>query len=106
MEQKDPLKEILDGIDQVHESVDLEHVILKTIKKQDMRQLQIERYKSNGIRAMYVSSILTVILAILFSMPDSVLTIERSIVTFSATTLVLLILFVQVELGKSKVFNH
>ncbi|MFS4447865.1 hypothetical protein [Maribacter sp. 2307UL18-2] len=106
MEDKDHLKEILGNIDQVNEPIDLEGVILKTIQKHESSKVQIARYKANGFKAIIVSGILIVILGILFSLPSSVRTFEHSIVTYTSIVLTLLVIFIQLEMGKAKIFNN
>lgn len=106
MEDKDHLKEIFGNIDQVHEPIDLEAVILKTIQKHERSKVQIAHYKANGCKAIIVSGILIVILGILFSRPSSVNTFEHSIVTYTSIVLTLLVIFIQLEMGKEKIFNN
>jgi len=106
MEDKDHLKEILVKIDEVNEPIDLEVTILKAIQKQESSKLQIARYKAKGIKALVVSGILIVVLGILFSLPSNVRTIEHSIVTYTSIILILLVLFIQLEMGRTKIFNN
>lgn len=106
MENKDHLKELLGSIDQINESIDLEAVILKTIQKEEVLKTRIARYKANGSKALIVSGFLIVVLGILFSLPNHVRTLEHSIVTYASTALVLLIIFIQLEMGKTKIFNN
>jgi hypothetical protein len=106
MEDKDHLKEILGNIDQVNEPIDLETVILKAMQAQKRSKVQIARYISNGKKALIVSSMLIVVLAILFSLPNSVRTVKHSIVTYTSIILILLVLFIQLEMGRTKIFNN
>lgn len=106
MEDKDQLKEILRSIDQINEPIDLEEAILKVIQKQESSKVQIVRYKSKGIKALIVSGILIVVLGILFSLPSSVRTFEHSIVTYTSIIITLLIIFIQLEMLKTKIFNN
>jgi len=107
MEDKDYLlKEILGKIDEVNEPIDLEEVILKAIQKQESSKFQIARYKAKGIKALIVSVILIVVLGILFSLPSNVSTVEHSIVTYTSIILMLIVLFIQLEMGGTKIFNH
>lgn len=106
MEDKDRLKEILGKIDEVNEPIDLEEAILKTIHKQESSKLQIARYKAKGIKAFIVSGILIVVLGFLFSLPSNVRTVEHSIVTYTSIILILLVFFIQLEMGGTKIFNN
>ena len=106
MEDKDHLKKILGKIDKVNEPIDLEGVILKAIQKQESSKLQIAYYKAKGIKAFMVSVILIVVLGILFSLPNSVRSVEHSIITYTSIILVLIVLFIQLEMGGSKLFNN
>lgn len=106
MENIDHLKEILGNIDQVNEPIDLEMVILKEIQAQERSKVQIVRYKTNGIKALIVSGILIVVLGILFSLSSNVRSLEYSSVMYTSIALVLLILFVQLETGETKIFNN
>lgn len=106
MESKDHLKEILGGIDEVNEPIDLERTILNTIQKEENSKEQIARYKANSFKALVVSGILIVILGILFSQSSSVRSIEYSIVTYTSIILILFVLFVQLEMGGTKIFNN
>ncbi len=106
MEDKDHIKEILGNIDQVNEPIDLEGVILRAIQEQESSKVQIARYKVNGIKALKVSGILIVVLGILFSLPSSVRTVEHSIITYTSIILILLVLFIQLEMGRTRIFNN
>ncbi len=106
MEDKDHLKEILGSIDQINEPIDLEEAILKTIGKQESSKAQIASYKANGFKAIIVSGILIVVLGILFSLPSRVRTVEHSIITYTSIIITLLIIFIQLEMGKSKIFSN
>jgi hypothetical protein len=106
MENKDHLKEILGNIDKINEPIDLEGAILKVIQKQESSKIQIAHYKAKGIKALIVSGILIIVLGILFSLPSSVRTVEHSIVTYTSIILILFVLFVQLEMGRTKIFNN
>lgn len=106
MEDKDHLKEILKNVDQINEPIDLEGVILKTIKEQESSKVQIARYKANGFKALIVSGILIVVLGILYSLPSYVRTVEHSIVTYTSVIITLFVIFIQLEMSKSKIFNN
>ena len=106
MEKKDHLKEILGSIDEVNEPIDLEGVILKSIQEQESSKVQIARYKAKGLKALIVSGMLIVVLGILFSLPSSVRTVEHSIVTYTSIILILLVLFIQLEMGKTNFLNN
>jgi protein-S-isoprenylcysteine O-methyltransferase Ste14 len=106
MEDKDRLKEILGKIVEVNEPIDLEGVILKAIQKQESLKLQIARYKAKGIKALIVSGFLIVVLGILFSFPSNVRTVEHSIVTYTSIILILIVLFLQLEMGGTKIFDN
>lgn len=106
MENKDHLKEIFCNIDQINEPIDLEAVILKSIKEQERVRSQITRYKINGIRALSVSVVLVIVLAILYSLPNSVQSFEYSSIKYISIILTLLVLFVQLEMGGTKLFNN
>ena len=106
MENKDHLKEILGNIDQINEPIDLEEAILKTIQKQESSKAQITRYKANGFKALILSAILVLVLGILFSLPSSVRTLEHSIITYTSIVLTLLVIFIQLEMAKTKIFNN
>ena len=99
MEYKDHLKEILAKIGQVNESIDLEEIILNAIQKEEYSKAQIARYKRKGIKALVASVILIIVLAIQFSMPSSVRSVEYAIIIYTSLILVLFILFVQIEMG-------
>ncbi len=105
MEDKDPLKEILSNLDQINEPIDLEDAILKTLEKQESSKAQIARYKANGFKALILSAILVLVLGILFSLPSSVRTLEQSIITYTSIVLTLLVIFIQLEMSKTKIFN-
>lgn len=106
MHDTDHLKEILGSIDQINEPIDLETGILKSIQKQELSKVQIARYKANGIKALIASGMLIVVLGILFSLPSSVRSVEHSIITYTSIILMLLVLFVQLEMGGTKIFNN
>ncbi|WP_437395390.1 hypothetical protein [Flagellimonas lutimaris] len=106
MENKDHLKEILKNIDEVIEPIDLEGVILNAIQKEEHSKVQIAHYKAKGITALVVSGILMIILGILFSLPNRVRSFESSIVTYTSIVLTLLILFIQLEMGRARIFNN
>ena len=105
MEDKDHLKKILSNIGQVNAPVELERVILKAIKEQESSKVQIARYKANGFKALIVSSILILILGMFFSLPSSVCSVEHSIVTYSSIILILFVLFIQLEMSRTRIFN-
>jgi hypothetical protein len=105
MEDKDHLKEIFGKIDQVNEPIDLERVTLNAIQKEENSKAQIARYKAKAIKALITSGILIIVLGILFSLPSSVRSVEYSIVTYTSIILVLFVLFIQLEMGNSKIFN-
>ncbi len=106
MEDKDNLKEILGNIDQINEPIDLEESILKTIQEQENSKAQIARYKANGFKALILSAILVLVLGILFSLPSSIRTLEHSIITYTSIVLTLLVIFIQLEMSKTKIFNN
>ncbi|WP_281540578.1 hypothetical protein [Maribacter aestuarii] len=106
MEDKDHLKEILGKINEVNEPIDLESVILKIIQKQESLKLQIARYKAKGKKALILSSLLIVVLGMLFSLPRNVETVEHSILTYTSVILILIVLFIQLEMGGTKIFNN
>ena len=106
MEDRDYLKEILGKIDQVNEPVDLEKVILNTICKEENLKAQIALYKVKGSKALIASGILILVLLILFSLPSSVRSVEYSIVTYTSIVLILFVLFIQLEIGNSQIFNN
>lgn len=105
MEDKDHLKEILGSLNQINEPIDLEEAILKTIQKQESSKAKIAHYKANGFKAMIVSGILIIVLGILFSFPSGVSTVEHAIVTYTSIIFTLLVIFIQLEMGKTKIFN-
>lgn len=78
---------------------------MKVIQKKESSKLQIARYKSKGIKALIVSGILIVVLGFLFSLPSNVLTVEHAIEAYTSIILVLIVLFVQLEMGVTKIFN-
>ena len=106
MEDKDHLKEILGNVHEFNQPIDLEGVILTAIHKQESSQLEIASYKAKGIKALIVSGILIVVLGILFSLPGSVGSLEYSIVTYTSIISILLVLFVQLEMGVPKISNN
>ncbi len=106
MDEKDDLKEILNGIDQLHTPVDLEGAILQKIAEEERIKAQIARYRTNGLRALWASLVLTVILAVLFSLPNSIQTAEYAIMTYASVGVTLLVLFVQLEMGRTNGLNH
>lgn len=106
MEDKDHLKEILGCIDHINEPIDLEAVILKTLQEQERLKNQIARYKANGIKALIVSAVLIVILGILFSLPNSIRSLEYLTIMYTSIVLALLVLFAQLETGGIKLFNN
>ena len=106
MEDKDHLKEILENIDQINQPINLEETILKAIQKQENSKVQIARYKAKGIKALIVSGILIVVLGVLFSLPNSVRTVEHSIVTYTSILLILFVFFMQLEMGRTKIFKN
>ena len=106
MEDKDHLKEILGNIDEINEPIDLKGAILTIIQKQESSKVQIAHYKAKGVKALIVSGILIVVLGILFSLPNSVRTVEHSIVTYTSIILILLVFFIQLEIGRTKIFNN
>ncbi len=102
MEDKDHLKEILGNIDHFNEPIDLEGVILREILKQENSKVQIARYKTNGFKALRVSGVLIIVLGILFSLPNNVRTVEHSAITYTSIILILLVLFLQLEMNRTK----
>lgn len=106
MEDKDILKEILKGIDGVYENVDLESIILNSIQEQEKSKIRIDRYKDKGVKSLIVSVILIVILGILFSLSIKISTVENSIVTYTSIILILIVFFIQIEMGGNKIFNN
>lgn len=106
MEDKDILKEILKGIDGVYENVDLESIILNSIQEQEKSKIRIDRYKDKGVKSLIVSVILIVILGILFSLSIKMSTVENSIVTYTSIILILIVFFIQIEMGGNKIFNN
>ena len=106
MEDKDILKEILKGIDGVYENVDLESIILNSIQEQEKSKIRIYRYKDKGVKSLIVSVILIVILGILFSLSIKMSTVENSIVTYTSIILILIVFFIQIEMGGNKIFNN
>jgi hypothetical protein len=106
MEDKDHLKEILGKIDQVNAPIDLERVILNIIQKEEKSKAQIARYKAKGTKALIASGILIIVLGILFSLPSSIRSFEHSVVTYTSITLILFVLFIQLEISRSKFFNN
>ncbi len=106
MEEKDHLKEILANIDQLHEPVELQGIILNVIQKEESSRAKIAQYKARGFKALILSGILIIVLVVLFSMPNSVRSLEYSIITYSSMILVLVVLFIQLETGSTKIFNN
>lgn len=106
MEDKDHLKEILENVTQIHESIDLESVVLGVIEQQERSKAQIARYKANGFKALIVTGILLIILVLLFSRPDALRSMEYTVLTYTSVTLALLTLFAQLEMGERNIFNH
>lgn len=106
MEDKDHLKEIFGKIDQINELIDLEAVILNAIQKEEFSKAQIARYKAKGLKALIASGILVIVLGILFSLPNSVRSVEHSIVTYTSIIITLIILFILLEMGRTAIFNN
>ncbi|MFK7936753.1 MAG: hypothetical protein AB8G22_24785 [Saprospiraceae bacterium] len=106
MEEKDHLKEILGSLDQINAPIDLEAAILKSIQQQEIRQAEIARYQANGFKGLIISAVLITILGILYSLPSSVASIEFASVTYTSIPIVLLLLFIQLEMGGSKIFHY
>lgn len=106
MEDKDQLKEIFGKIDQIHAPIDLEGVILNSLQKEENLKANIARYKAKGTKALIASGILSIVLGILFSLPNSTRSLEHSVVTYTSIILILLVLFIQLEMGRTKFFNH
>lgn len=106
MEDRDHLKEILGNIDQVNAPIDLEQIILKAIQEKERSKVQIAHYKANGVKALIVSFMLIVVLGILFSLSDSVRSVKHSIITYTSIIVVLIVLFIQLEIGASKILNN
>ncbi|MFK7806673.1 MAG: hypothetical protein AB8F74_02630 [Saprospiraceae bacterium] len=105
MERKDYLKEILGEVGEVNQPVDLEGVIMNAIQEQENLELQIANYKAKGLKALIGSSILILVLGILFSFPGSVRTVEQSILTYTSIVLILLTILIQLEMGETRIFN-
>jgi hypothetical protein len=106
MEDKDHLKEILGKIDQVNAPIDLERVILNTIQKEENSKAQIASYKAKGTKALIASGILIIALGILFSLPSSIRSFEHSVITYTSIIIILFVLFIQLEMSKTKFFNN
>lgn len=106
MEDSDYLKEILAKVDQIHEHIDLEKAILNTLQKEQELKTKIASYKSRGKKALLVSGILIIALGILFSIPSNHTSIDGLVITYTFTSLVLILLFFQLEVGKTKIFNQ
>ncbi|GEM_PF-5422550 len=106
MEDKDHLREIFGKIDQINEPIDLEAVILNAIQKEEFSKAQIARYKAKGLKALIASGILVIVLGILFSLPNSVRSVEHSIVTYTSIIITLIILFILLEMGRTAIFNN
>ncbi len=105
MESKDLLKEVLGNIDQMNAPIDLERIILKKIQAEENSKIQIARYKAKGMKAFIASGILILVLAILFSLPGGVRSVEHAIITYTSIILVLLVFFVQLEIGSARIFQ-
>ena len=106
MEDNDYLKEILGKMDQIHEPVDFEKTILNTLQKEQKLKTKIAAYKSRGKKALLVSGILIIVLGILFSIPSNHKAMKQTVITYASISLVLILLFFQLEVGSSKIFNQ
>lgn len=106
MDDRDHLKEIMAQIDQLNEPIDLEGIILNAIRREENLKTQIAHYRANGIKALVASGILIIVLGILFSLPSSVRSLEYSIVTYTSIVLILFVLFIQLEMGNSRIFYN
>lgn len=106
MEEKDPLKALLGNLDQVNQSIDLESVILKSIEQQELRKSKIKRYRTKGNQALKFSLVLIIVLGVLFSLPDNVSSFQKAVFTYFSITLMLLILFVQLEVSGKFLLNN
>lgn len=107
MDNNDRLKEVLEKIDNVNAPIDLEDVVMKAIREQESVNNRIASYKAKAYKALTVSVILTMTLGILFSLSSNVHSIEHYVITYSSIILVLIILFIQLEMGRTKIFeNH
>ncbi|MFD0796850.1 hypothetical protein ACFQZJ_05225 [Maribacter chungangensis] len=107
MDKEDRLMEILREIDAVNGPIDLENAVLKAIMEQEHSKQKIANYKAKGMKALTVSVILIIALGILFSMSGYVRTVEHSIITYTSIIIVLIVLFIQLEMGGTNIFkNH
>ena len=93
-------------IEQINEPIDLEAVILKTIQEQEVLKKQIARYKARGVKALFVSILLTLVLAILYSYPSSSPSAEYASIMYVSITLALFMLLIQVELSGIRSLNQ
>lgn len=105
MDDNDHLKVLLNDIDRIHAPIDLEAAIIKAIRKEERSRHQIEQARARGVKALLGSGMLTVILIILFSWPAHVRSVEHAVLTYSSISVALTLLFVQLEIGRGKLFN-
>ena len=106
MEDNDYLKEILEKVDQIYQPIDFEKDILNTLQKEQKLKTKIAAYKSQGKKALLVSGILIIVLGILFSTPGNHKAMEQTVITYSSISLVLILLFFQLEVSSSRVINQ
>jgi hypothetical protein len=106
METEDNLKKILGKLDLVNDPIDIESDVLKAITENEISKNKIADYKSRGVKALKISAFLIILLGMLLSMSSSLRSLEHSIATYSSVILVLIILFIQLEIGGTKVFDN
>ncbi|WP_139828014.1 hypothetical protein [Marivirga sericea] len=107
MNKEDHLKDIFREIDNVNDPIDLEERVLGAIATQESLQGKIGHYKAKAMMALKLSVGLIAVLGILFSFSTNVRTMEYSIVTYTAVILTLIILFIQLEISRTRtVKNH
>jgi len=99
MEDKDHLEEILGRVDQINDPIDLEMGLMQMIQERKSREDQISRFKLNGFKALCVSVVFLVILGVLFSLPNNVQSQKYAVINYAWVCLLLLVLFVQMEMG-------
>lgn len=106
MEERDDLKEILNNINQINESIDLEDSIMLSIRKQEIIKNKILTYRRNGIRGLLFSFILVVSIVLIYSFSIGFQTFEGAIIKYSSLVICLIVLFAQLEMGGIQFINQ
>jgi len=102
MKDKDQLKDILNNIDSINKPINLEDVIMQSIRKDELIKDKITNYKKQGIRGLIISFILVIALVLIYSLQ----TVGDVNLKYTSIGTCLILIFAQLELGGLKFINQ